>query len=484
MAVVHQVKSAFVWSALERFVQQGVQLAIGVLLARLLSPADFGVVGMLSVFFATASACAETGFGSALVQRSQLSEDDTTSCFYLNIAAGVVFAGLLCLVSPLAASFYETPILQPMLCALSLQLVFASFWIVQDALRSRALDFRTLALVSWIATLVAGATAIGLAWARWGVWSLVAMAVIRSLMGTLLLYMYRPWWPRGQFRWSVIRSFLPFSSRMLLVGLLEALFRNLHTVVIGKLYSPAELGYFTRAQQFAETPSQSLTAVVARVSFPYFSRIKDDRNTVRMRLRQFIRLTATVHFPLMVAMAAVAPSLVPALLTDKWVGCIHLLQVLSLVGLLYPLHAFHVRMLSALGRNDLLLRVDIIKRVVFIFALVVTAPLGVFHMTVGLFVGSCVAYWINSYYSRRLLDYSWPQQIQDILPMLITAVTIALPVYALNELPCEDPWIRLGFQAAATLGVFLSLLIIFRRTWFLDALQALSSLPRCPRWVR
>lgn len=478
------LKSAVGWSALEQVGQYLAQFVPGIILARLLSPAEFGLIGMLAVFFDVTAVFTDAGLASAIIQRRRLSDDDTTSCFYLNVVAGTLLAGLLCLVSPLVARFYATPVLAPILCVLSLQLIIGSFRAVQDALRARDLDFRTLAVANWSASLSAGSAGIVLAWAGYGVWSLVAQTVLRVLVGTMVLWTLRPWRPRGQFCWSSIAELWPFSSRLLAASLLEAVFKNAYSVVIGKMYSPADLGYYTRAQQLAALPSYSLASVCGRVALPYFSRIQEDMVLLKQRLRQLLRLTATLTFPLMIGIAAAASSLVTALLTDKWASCVPLVQVLSFCGLLYPLHLYHTKVITALGRSDLFLRLELIKKTLIVTCLAICAPFGVFAMALGSLAVSIIAYWINSYYTRRFIYYSWAEQIKDLLPMLTAGGVVGVVGVASGFVGFANPWAKLACQVLAMTLVFMGLAIGLHRTWFADSFSILAKASWFPSWLR
>jgi len=477
------VKFAFAWSALDQAGQYAVTFVLGILLARLLSPSEFGLTGMLAVFFAIADTFVNSGLGSALIQRMDLTEDDTTSSFCLNVTVAVAMAGLLCAISPWVAAFYQEPLLQPMLCVLSLRLIFGSLAIVQNSLRARDMDFKTLAIANWTASIGSGTVGVVLAWRGFGVWSLVSATVLRSLLVTMLLWWMRPWRPRGSFRWSSIQKLWSFSSRLLAAGLLDAIFRNASSVVIGKIYDAGALGLYTRARGFSDSASQTLSTVVGRVAFPYFSRLQTDRDVVKQRLRQFLRLTATFHFPFMIGLAAAAPAVVTALLTEKWAACVPLLQVLSLAGLLYPLHTYHLQILTALGRSDLYFRLEVIKKVLIAVNLVVTTPFGVFAMTCGMVVTSLIAYWINSFYTRRLLGYFWWEQVKDLLPMLSTAALTGGAGLVAGVAHFSNPWGLLAVQLAAILLTFTSLALFLRRSWFAEPMAALARFPWCPRWL-
>lgn len=232
------------------------------------------------------------------------------------------------------------------------------------------------------------------------------------------------------------------------------MFQNSSAVIIGKLYSASDLGLYTRAQSFSDTLSRTLSSVVGRVAFPYFSSLQTEPAKMRMRLRQFLRLTAMFHFPAMIGLAAAAPALVNALLTEKWAECVPLLRILSFSGFLYPLHAYHLQALVALGRSDLFFRLEVVKKLLIVMNLLITSHISVFAMACGLVITSSFSYWINSFYTRRLLAYSWSEQLGDLLPPLIASLIVGAVGLGAGLMHTSSSWITLGLQIMAMLLVF------------------------------
>jgi O-antigen/teichoic acid export membrane protein len=420
------------WSAVERFGQQFVQFGFSIVLARLLSPVEYGLMGMLTIFFAVAMGFSDVGFGMGLIQRKEITKDDETSVFFFNIIAGIVLTLLLCAISPLAAMFYRQPILKVLLCVSSLQFVFIPFGIVQNALMMRDMDFKTRALLGNTATFLSGAVGIGMAWKGCGVWSLVGQVLSRYLLLNSLIWAVRPWRPTGRFRWACIQSLWPFSSRLMATYLLNTIFDNAYSVIIGRLYQPADLGQFTRASGLAQLPGGTATDVITNVTLPAFSRMQNDTTRLKMNFRKTVRTLGAFHFPLMIGLAAVAGPLVRCLLTEKWMPCVPYLQILCFAGILFPLQAMHRNVLTALGRSDLVFRSEMIKKVIAVITVAATIWFGITALVWGILALSVLSYAVTGHYTLKLLGYGWTEQGRDTLPILALSLGMGLAVWAVG----------------------------------------------------
>jgi O-antigen/teichoic acid export membrane protein len=425
------LRKALFWSAMQRFGIQGSAFLLSITLARLLSPKEYGLVGMLMVFCGIGQVFADSGLSTALVQRPANSADDEATVFYLNIGAGAVLTLFICAISPLVAKFYGQPILIPLLCVLSLQVFLSSFGIVQFALLTRAMDFRRLAMISTLSVLASGAVGIGMALNGLGVWSLAGQSVSGALFSSLLVWRLGNWRLTGHFRRASFQAMWSFSSRLLASGLLDTVFENLYNVIIGRVYRPADLGFFTRARSLAQLPAGFVVSIFSQTTLPAFSRIKDDVKLLKSNVRKVIRILTAVHFPAMAAMAVVADPLVRFLLTDKWAPCVPYLQVLSIAGILYPLHVLHLNVLTAQGRSDLLLRVEIIKKVFIFLAIACTFRFGISVMVWGILFFSVIFLALNGYYTRKLLNYRWREQALDLAPVIGASAVMVMAMSAI-----------------------------------------------------
>jgi O-antigen/teichoic acid export membrane protein len=404
----------------------------------------------------------DSGFGAGLIQRQEIDQDDETSVFYLNVTAGIFFTTVLCILSPLVAAFYAQPVLAPILIVSSCGIAIGSFGNVQNTLLTRAMDFRTQAKVTMGATLLSGLVGLGMAWQGCGIWSLVGQSLMQSGASVLLVWRWSPWRPRGRFRWSAIRALWPFAWRLLAAAQLNCIFENLYSMVIGRVYKPADLGFYTRASTLSMLPAGSVTTMTHRVMFPAFSSAQDDKMRLKHSFRTTLLAMSAVYFPMMMGMAAVADPMVTCLFTDKWRPCVPYFQVLCFVGMLYPLHALHLNVLMAQGRADLFLRLEVIKKALVLVALATTFRLGVAAIVYGSLVFTVVSLLLNSYYTRRLLHYGWREQIRDLLPIVATSLGMAFLVWGMGFVPL-NAWVLLASQAAFGVILYAGASLILRK---------------------
>ncbi len=450
---------------------RGVQFVIGIVLARLLMPSQFGLIGMLTIFIAVAQALLDSGFGAALIQKRDVTRADTCSIFYFNIVVGLVVAGLLCVVAPWIAAFYNEPVLNPLTRLLSLTIVINSFGLIQNAVLTKRIDFKTQTKISLIASVLSGSVGVTLAVAGFGVWSLAVQQICSTFFRTLLLWLFNTWRPALIFSFDALREMFGFGSRLLVSGLLNTVFDNIYLLVIGKLFSATHLGFYSRAQALEELPSQTLSSMIGRVTFPVFSILQDEPSRLKRGLKKALTTLVFAHFPMMIGLAIVAKPLVLVLLTDAWAPCIPYLRLLCLVGLMFPLHLINLSVLQAMGRSNLFLRLEVIKKVLIVTSIAITWRWGIMAMIIGQIMTSLVSYYLNAYYNKALLGYSIWEQIRDLYPYLINALLMGGIVHAMTYLPIVNPVLLLLCQIAAGAVVYLSLCRIFRFPAYLDLQQ-------------
>jgi O-antigen/teichoic acid export membrane protein len=459
------------WSFLGFISAQGVQFIIGIVLARLLLPEQFGLIGMLTIFMVLAQSFLDSGFGAALIQKRDVTNIDISSIFYFNIVVGLVAAGLLCIVAPWIAAFYSQPILTPLTRALSLTIVINSFALVQNTLLTRQINFKTLTKIGLMSSVLSGIIGISLAASGFGVWSLVVQQISSTLFRTVFLWLLKTWRPVLIFSIGSLREMFSFGSRVLASGLLSTIFDNIYLVVIGKLFSATDLGFFTRAKQFGEVPSNQLTWMVGRVTFPVFSTIQDDPARLKKGLKKAMTTLVLVNFPMMIGLLVIARPLVLALLTEKWAPCIPYLRLLCIVCLLFPLNWISLNVLFAIGRSDLCLRLEIIKKVLIVINIAVTWRWGIEAMIYGQIVVSIFSYYLNSYYNGKLINYPIREQLLDLSSYLITAILMSLMVYIVGRLPFPNIWFLVLTQISMGFVVYVGLCRLFRLPAFLEIWQ-------------
>jgi teichuronic acid exporter len=462
---------ALSWSLIETIGVQGVRFIIGIVLARLLFPQQFGLIGMLMIFIYVSQSFFDSGFGAALIQKRDVTPIDLCSIFYFNIVVGAAGAGLLCLAAPLIAAFYKEPALISLMRALSLTIVINSFGLIQNAIFTRQLNFKILTKVSLISSVLSGSIGIVLAATGFGVWSLAAQQVSAAFLSTLCLWLFSPWRPSAIFSFRVLREMFGFGSRLLASELLNRIFINIYSLVIGKLFAAANLGYFTRAQSIQEVPTNTLAGMVSRVTFPVFSSIQDNPAQLKRGVKKALTTLVLINFPMMIGLAIVARPLVLLILTEKWAPCIPYLQLFCLAGLMYPLQVINLNVLIALGRSGTFLRLEIIKKVLAVINIAVTWRWGISAMIDGMIVMSVIGYYLNSYYTGVLIGYSIWEQVRDLLSYLLTAMVMGVTVVAFGQIRFPSLGIMLSVQIAAGITVYVGLCGLFRLAAFVELLQ-------------
>lgn len=425
-----KTRKGLAWSMTERFATQGVQFLFGIILARLLSPEDYGTIAMPLVFLAIAQCFIDSGFSTALIRKPELREEDLSTAFYFNVGVGLACYLVLFITSPLIADFYNTPILADLLKVTALATLFNPLCAVQQAILTRRIDFRTQAAVSLSGAVASGIAGLAMAYSGFGVWSLVCQQVGGYLIRTVLLWVMVRWKPQKAWSWESFHYLWGFGSKMLGSGLLETAYNNVYPIVIGKYYNANDLGNYTRAQQFASLPSSNVTGVLQRVTFPILSSMQDEDDRLARNYRKILKLSAFLVFPLMLMLSALADPLVRIVLTDKWEGCIILLQIICFNMMWYPIHAINLNLLTVKGRSDLFFRLEIIKKVIGVCIMCVTIPNGIVWMVSGGIVGSMISLIINTYYTGKLIRVGYLKQMGDLLPIFGMSFAMWLVIHA------------------------------------------------------
>ena len=409
------------WSSIDRFSTQGIQFVFSILIARLLLPSDYGVVAMLNIFLAVSQTFIDSGFGTALIRKLDRTEVDFSTVFYFNIAVSLFFYGVLWLASPYIAAFYDIPLLEDVTKVVALTLVFSSLSGIQNAKLAINLDFKKRAKISVSTTVLTGAVGLWLAYNGYGVWALVVQSVFSALLRSMLLWAWVRWLPRLTFSWNSFREMFSFGSKLLASALLDTVYNNVTTLVVGKVFSPSVLGVYARAGSLAQYPSSNITGVLQGVTFPVLSSIQNEPERLANAYKRFLRLSAFIIFPLMVGLAAVADPLIRIVLTDKWEGAIYLLQIICFSMMWYPIHAINLSLLQVKGRSDFFLKVEIIKKIQGVIVLCITVPMGIVAMCYGSVVSSLLCLIYNTYYTQKLIGYGYVAQMKDLFHILVHA---------------------------------------------------------------
>ena len=470
------IVKAVKWSIAERFGQQGLRFVVSIFLARLLLPEEFGLIAMLSIFIAIGSSFIDSGFQKALVQKKALTRVDECSVFFFNIFVALIVAGLMFVSGPLISEFYNQPQLNLIARSLSVVFLFSSLGLVQDSLLIKKLDFNTIFKINVSSYILSAISSIAIALNGFGVWSLVVLHVGSSFFRTIFLWIFSSWRPALIFSFDSLKSMYVFGSRLFIVSLTNSVFLNIYQVVIGRLFSAASLGFYSRAKTLSKYPVTLMTSVVNQVTFPVFSKIQDDK----LRLKEYIGKTLTtitvVTFPLMIGIIVVAKPLIIVLFTEKWLQSVPFFQMLCVAGLLYPIGIVNMNALNAQGRSDLFLMMNIINKLLIILMVIVTYRYGIKAMIAGQIVNSIIAFYLNTYYSGKYLSYSIVMQIKDMYPSMVTSVLMGVLIYSIKYFISENTLILLIVQILTGAIIYLILCFIFKVEAFFTVLKIIKKL--------
>lgn len=410
------------WSFAENLSQQGIQFVIGVLIARVLSPSDYGMVGMLAIFTAISQTLINSGFSTAIVRKTDRTQTDLSTAFWFNMAVGLALYFILFLSGPLIARFYNEPLLSDLIKVTALTLILNSLCIVQQALFTIKMDFKTQAKISVTASLVTGITGVAMAYNGFGVWSIVWPGVAGGAVRCVMLWVSSKWRPDKVFSKRSFRELFSFGSKLLVSGLIDTLYNNIYPIIIGKKFSATDLGYYSRADGYSQLPATTITGVLQRVTFPMLCEIQDDMARLENVYRRLLRLSAFVVFPAMTGLAAIAEPLIRFMITDKWLMCVPYLQILCFSLMWYPIHAINLNLLQVKGRSDLFLKLEIIKKMIGVLTIIIAVPFGIIWMCIGRVITSILCLAVNTYYTGKLIHVGFIKQMGDLLPILLLSL--------------------------------------------------------------
>lgn len=455
------------WSFIDSIAGQGITFLVGLVLARLLTPEEYGLIGIITIFIAVFNSIVDSGFSNALIRKNDAKEIDYNTVFISNLVLSVVLFGVLYISATAISSFFNQPQLIPLLRVMGSIVIINAFAIIQRTILVKKVDFKTQTKVSLISSITSGVLGIGMAVGGLGVWSLVGQQISRQFLNSAFLWIYSRWYPKLQFSIQSFKELFTFGWKLLVSSLIDTVWREVYQVVIGKCYSPVALGQYTRAHQFASICSSNLTTVVQRVSFPVLSSVQDDKERLKNGYKRIIKVAMLVTFVLMLGLTAVAKPLVLSLIGEQWLPCVPFLQIISLQMMLYPLHSLNLNMLQVQGRSDLFLKLEIIKKIIAIGPLLLGIFVNIYWMLGGSVVTGFIAYYLNAYYSGPFLNYSIKEQVKDILPGFGVAVAMAVPVFAMSFIPL-NPFILLPSQIAVGAVITISICEVTKLPEYLE----------------
>lgn len=424
-----KVFSNFIWRFAERCGAQAVNFIVSVVLARLLLPSDYGTIALLSVFITILNVFVDSGFGNALIQKKDTDDLDFSSVFYFNMVICLVLYGIAFVCSPLIAGFYHMPELTSVMRVLSFTIVISGLKNVQQAYVSRTMQFKRFFFSTLAGTIGAAVLGITMAYCGFGVWALVAQQVFNVFVDTCVLWFTVKWRPKRQFSIARLKELFSFGWKLLLSALLDTVYNNLRQLIIGKKYSADDLAYFNQGQKFPHLFVSNINTSIDSVLFPTMSAVQEDRTYVKSMTRNAITISSYIMWPLMIGLAVVAEPLVKLVLTEKWLPCVPYLRIFCITYAFWPIHTANLNAIKAVGRSDLFLKLEVIKKIVGMVILLATICFGPLVMAYSMLAVNVISQIINSWPNKKLLEYRYSEQLKDIFPSIILSIIMGGFVY-------------------------------------------------------
>lgn len=449
------------WKLMERGGTQGIQFIVQIVLARLLSPEEYGIIAIVMVFILLANVFVQSGFSTALIQKKDADEVDFSSVLYLSLGVAGILYVMIYFSAPFIANFYTQPILIPVLRVLSITLFIGAFNSIQNAFVARKMLFKRLFISSLGAVIISGVVGIIAAYHGWGVWALVAQQLTNQLTIAIILWFTVKWRPYLIFSFERVKMLFAYGSKLLASALIDTLYRELRTLVIGRIYTPATLGFYNRGQQFPQIIVLNINGSIQSVMLPALSAHQDNKKRVKDMMRRAIVTSSFLIFPMMIGMAVVAEPLVKIVLTEKWLPAVPFLQFFCISFSFWPIHTANLQAINAMGRSDIFLKLEVTKKIMGLIILGISLPFGVYAIALGQVVSGFVSTFINAYPNKQLLDYSYKEQWIDIMPSLLISIVMGAIVYSISILSISA-WQILILQIVSGVIMYILLAKMFK----------------------
>lgn len=470
-----KVLSSLIWKLMERSGTQGVQFLVTIILARLLLPEEFGLIVLVTIFLTVANVFVQSGFNTALIQRENVDEIDFSSVFYLSIFIASVMYIILFSTAPYIAYFFEEFRLIAVLRVISLTLFLGAFNSIQMAIIARNMQFKKLFISSLVAIIISGTTGITMAYANFGVWAIVGQQLANQIIIVIILGFIVKWRPRLLFSFERIKSLFSFGWKLLISSLIDVMYVNLRSILIGKMYSPAVLGFYNRGEQFPNLLVSNINGSIQSVMLPTLSSFQENKQRVKEIVRRSIVTSAFIVFPMMVGLAVIAEPLIKLLLTEKWLPAVPFLQIFCASYALWPIHTANLQAINALGRSDIYLKLEIIKKILGLAVLTISIPFGVYAIALGVLITGIISTFINAYPNLNLINYSFKEQWKDLAPSLFLSLSMGVSIYSIKWLYLSD-FFEMTTQILIGIIFYISLAKIFHLECFIYLEKTLKNI--------
>lgn len=434
MDLKKQAFSGAFWTFLQTFGSQLITFGVSVILSRLLLPSEFGLIAMLGVFIALGGSFINSGLSQSLIRTVDVDEEDYSTVFFFNLVVSIVVYALIYISAPSIARFYNQGQLELIVRVYSITFIINAFSTIQITRLSRMLDFKTQMLVSIPSLLFSSIVGVIMAFAGFGVWSLVWSAIVQSLVSTIQFWYYTKWVPLWLFNKEKFKYHFHFGMKLLFSGILDILFTNAYTIIIGRYFAASQVGYYNRANSLQMLPASTLSSIVANVSFPLFASIQNDAVRLKVVYKKIMQMVIFLVAPTLIFMAILAEPLFRFLFTEKWLPAVPYFQILCLNGILYPIHSYNLQILNVKGRSDLFLRLEIIKKIIAVLVIIISFQFGILGLLYGSVIASVLSFFINTHFSGKFLKYSAWEQTKDLLPIIGLSVIIGIILYFFDKI--------------------------------------------------
>jgi O-antigen/teichoic acid export membrane protein len=470
----HKTVKGFFWSSIESIFSQGMGIIFGIFLARLLSPQEFGLLGMITIFISVAQVFVDSGLSQSLIRKQDCTTSDYSTIFWVNIVIGLLSYTLIWIAAPYIARFYGKPELILLTRVTSLAIIIGSVTLIQQTILTKDLDFKTLTKSSAAGTLISGVTSIVLALLGYGVWSLVWRTIINQAVRSAILWNRKKWWPSFFYSKSILKDHFTFGSNILVISLVAAVYKNFYNLIIGKTYSDKVLGYYTNADQYSLMPSSTISSITNKVSYPVLSEIQDDNQRLKSGIHKLITIVMYISFVIMFGLAAIARPLFAIVLGSKWLPSVVMFQALCIAYAISPMHVINQNIMKIKGRSDLFLKTEIIKYLVFTPLLFIGALYGITVLIGGIVLFYWMGFLINAIYSKQLLGYSMIDQSLDFIPVMGIALVPALITWSLHLFLSISNILLLSVQIILYPGLVILLSVVLRLPAFYELIEILK----------
>lgn len=456
------IMSGLFWKFGERITAQLVSLVVSIILARILSPSEYGAVALVMVFITIANVFVASGFGTALIQKKDADDVDFSSVFYINIAISVLIYLIIFISAPYISSFYDMPIMTSALRVLGIRIIFAAVNTIQQAYVSRMMLFRKFFWSTLFGTVISGIVGIAMAYGGCGVWALVAQYLVNTCTDTFILWITVRWRPKKVFSWDKAKSLVSYGWKMLVSSLLDTGYTQLRSLIIGKIYTPEDLAYYNQGERYSSFVIKNINTSIGAVLLPAMASRQDDHKKIKDMTRKSVRVSSFVIWPIMIGIIIVAEPLVKLLLTDKWLFCVPYLRILCLAYGFWPVHTANLQAINALGRSDIFLKLEVIKKIISLVVIVVSVQFGTLAIAYGVLIDSMIGTVINSYPNVKLIDYKYFEQVKDIIAPIAFSVLMGVIIYPIGLIRLNN-LLTVIIQTVVGAGIYVLFLIITKQ---------------------